>query len=48
MLSLYGFSKPGAHHALMPAVVTDDVTLGALSYLTAHIGGALLTITCQP
>lgn len=27
---LYGFSKPGAHHALLPAVVADDVTLCAL------------------
>lgn len=31
MLSLYGFSKPGAHHASLPAVVADDVTLCALS-----------------
>lgn len=31
MLSLYGFSKPGAHHASLPAVVVaDDVTLCAL------------------
>lgn len=30
MLPLYGFSKPGACHTLMPAVVADDVTLSAL------------------
>lgn len=30
MLPLYGFSKPEAHHALLPAVVAGDVTLCAL------------------
>lgn len=35
MLPLYGASKPGAHHALMPAVVADDVTLCALGSLIA-------------
>lgn len=36
MLPLYGFSKPGARHALMPVVVADDVTLCALGSLSAR------------
>lgn len=46
MLTLYGFSKPGAHHTPVPAVVSDDVTSCALGSLIACIWGALLTVTC--